>query len=62
MDCRLLGRYCQCDNRSDTIYTRDDDRDVVYFQANIHAGEAEGKETALLLARSLALGQVPAHP
>jgi hypothetical protein len=34
----------------------------VYFQANIHAGEAEGKETALLLARSLALGQVPAHP
>ncbi|MDP6414033.1 MAG: M14 family metallopeptidase, partial [Gammaproteobacteria bacterium] len=36
-----------------------DDRVVVYFQANIHAGEVEGKEAALMLARSLALDQSP---
>ena len=37
----------------DLIY---DDRMVVYIQANIHAGEVEGKEAALMLARDLALG------
>jgi hypothetical protein len=31
-----------------------DDRAVVYFQANIHAGEVEGKEAALMLARDIA--------
>ncbi len=36
-----------------------DDRAVVYFQANIHAGEVEGKEAALMLARSLVLEQSP---
>ncbi len=36
-----------------------DDRAVVYFQANIHAGEVEGKEAALMLARSLVLDQSP---
>lgn len=30
-----------------------DDRLVVYLQANIHAGEVEGKEASLMLARSL---------
>ena len=32
-----------------------DDRAVIYFQANIHAGEVEGKEAALMLARDLLL-------
>ncbi len=32
-----------------------DDRIIVYIQANIHAGEVEGKEAALMLARDLAL-------
>ncbi|MGD2123294.1 MAG: M14 family metallopeptidase [Gemmatimonadota bacterium] len=30
-----------------------DDRAVVYLQANIHAGEVEGKEAALMLARDI---------
>ena len=33
-----------------------DDRAVVYIQANIHAGEVEGKEAALMLARDLVQG------
>lgn len=32
---------------------QDDDRMVVYIQANIHAGEVEGKEAAQMLARTL---------
>jgi hypothetical protein len=36
---------------------RYDDRAVVYFQANIHAGEVEGKEAAQMLARDIALGR-----
>ena len=36
-----------------------DDRAVVYLQANIHAGEVEGKEAALMLARSLVLDRSP---
>ncbi len=36
-----------------------DERSVVYFQANIHAGEVEGKEAALMLARSLVLDKSP---
>ncbi len=35
---------------------RYDDRVVVYFQANIHAGEVEGKEAAQMLARDLIQG------
>jgi hypothetical protein len=35
---------------------RYDDRAVVYFQANIHAGEVEGKEAAQMLARDLVQG------
>jgi hypothetical protein len=38
-----------------------DDRMVVYIQANIHAGEVEGKEAALMLARDLALGDNPSY-
>ena len=33
---------------------RRDGRAVVYFQANIHAGEVEGKEACLMLARDIA--------
>ncbi|MBG0859886.1 MAG: hypothetical protein IQL11_10300 [Bacteroidales bacterium] len=32
---------------------KDDDRIVVYIQANIHAGEVEGKEASLMFARDL---------
>ncbi|MBN2279288.1 MAG: M14 family metallopeptidase [Candidatus Marinimicrobia bacterium] len=32
---------------------KNDDRLVVYIQANIHAGEIEGKESALMLARDI---------
>jgi len=35
---------------------RDDKRIVVYIQANIHAGEVEGKEASLMLARDLVKG------
>lgn len=35
---------------------RGDDRAVVYFQANIHAGEVEGKEAAQMLARDILRG------
>ena len=38
-----------------------DDRIVVYIQANIHAGEVEGKEAALMLARDLALMENPPY-
>jgi len=38
---------------------RSDDRMVVYFQANIHAGEVEGKEATLMLARDLLLQENP---
>lgn len=38
-----------------------DDRMVVYIQANIHAGEVEGKEASLMLARDLALGDHPSY-
>ncbi len=36
---------------------RGDDRAVVYFQANIHAGEVEGKEALLMLAREILAGR-----
>lgn len=42
----------------DLVY---DDRMVVYIQANIHAGEVEGKEAALMLARDLALSDNPSY-
>jgi len=38
-----------------------DDRAVIYFQANIHAGEVEGKEAALMLARDIALSEAPPY-
>ena len=37
------------------------DRQAVYFQANIHAGEVEGKEAALMLARDIVRGKTPAY-
>jgi hypothetical protein len=40
---------------------RYDSRAVVYIQANIHAGEVEGKEAAQMLARDLALGEAPQY-
>jgi hypothetical protein len=36
---------------------RRDDRAVVYFQANIHSGEVEGKEALQMLARDLVQGK-----
>ncbi len=39
------------------IDLRYDQRAVVYIQANIHAGEVEGKEAAQMLARDLVLGK-----
>jgi hypothetical protein len=36
---------------------RTDPRAVVYIQANIHGGEVEGKDAALMLARDVALGR-----
>ncbi len=44
---------------SSPLDLRYDDRAVVYFQANIHAGEVEGKEAALMLARDLVDGTSP---
>lgn len=35
-----------------------DDRIVVYLQANIHAGEVEGKEAAMMLTRDLLAGEL----
>ena len=37
-----------------------DGRAVVYIQANIHAGEVEGKEASLMLARDILLHKKPA--
>lgn len=36
-----------------------DDRIVVYIQANIHAGEVEGKEASMMLARDIVNGKHP---
>jgi len=36
-----------------------DDRVVVYLQANIHAGEVEGKEALQMLARDIVLAETP---
>ncbi len=40
---------------------RFDPRGVVYIQANIHAGEVEGKEAALMLARDILLAEKPPY-
>ncbi len=40
---------------------RYDDRAVVYIQANIHAGEVEGKEATLMLARDILNGTAPSY-
>ena len=38
-----------------------DPRAVVYIQANIHAGEVEGKEASLMLAREILLKETPPY-
>jgi len=38
---------------------KEDERIVVYLQANIHAGEVEGKEATQMLARELLQGNLP---
>jgi len=38
-----------------------DKRIVIYFQANIHAGEVEGKEAAQMLARDIVLNENPPY-
>ncbi len=39
----------------DPLAARHDKKIVLYFEANIHAGEVEGKESALMLARDIVL-------
>ena len=40
---------------------RSGQRAVVYIQANIHAGEVEGKEASLMLARDIVLAEAPPY-
>jgi hypothetical protein len=40
---------------------RDDKRGIIYIQANIHAGEVEGKEASLMLARDILLAEKPPY-
>jgi len=40
---------------------RRDKRGVIYIQANIHAGEVEGKEASLMLARDIVLAEKPSY-
>jgi hypothetical protein len=42
------------------LFARNLNKTVIYIQANIHAGEVEGKEASLMLAKELVLN--PAHP
>ncbi len=44
---------------SSALDLKGDGRAVVYIQANIHAGEAEGKDAALMLARDILMGDTP---
>jgi len=44
---------------SSPLALRHDRRAVVYIQANIHAGEVEGKEASLMLARDIVLKEKP---
>jgi len=44
---------------SSPLDLKGDDRAVVYIQANIHAGEVEGKEASLMLARDILMGETP---
>lgn len=43
------------------VELKHDNREVVYLQANIHAGEVEGKEAALMLARDILHGKTPPY-
>jgi len=40
---------------------KQDDRAVIYIQANIHAGEVEGKEASLMMIRDILLTQDPPY-
>ena len=40
---------------------RGDNRAVLYFQANIHGGEVEGKDALLMLVRDIVLGRTPKY-
>ena len=40
---------------------RGDGRAVLYFQANIHGGEVEGKDALLMLVRDIVLGRTPKY-
>ena len=46
---------------SSPLDLKHDQRIVVYFQANIHAGEVEGKEAAQMLARDIVLSEDPSY-
>ena len=41
--------------------SRNDNRGIIYIQANIHAGEVEGKEASLMLARDILLAPELPH-
>ncbi|MBS3819253.1 M14 family metallopeptidase [bacterium] len=46
---------------SSPLQLRYDDRAVVYLQANIHAGEVEGKEASLMLTRDILFSDNPSY-
>ena len=46
---------------STPLQLKHDERLVVYIQANIHAGEVEGKEASLMLARDMLLADDPEY-
>ncbi len=46
---------------SSPLDLRPEKRAVVYIQANIHAGEIEGKEASLMLARDIVLADTPPY-
>lgn len=53
----ILGNPVPADPQS----LRRDKRGVTYIQANIHAGEVEGKEASLMLARDILLAEKPPY-
>lgn len=46
---------------SSTLNLKHDKRAVIYFQANIHAGEVEGKEASLILMRDIIQKETPSY-
>ncbi len=53
----IIGKPCP----SSPLDLRFDKRAIIYIQANIHAGEVEGKEASLMLARDIVLKESPSY-